>query len=247
MFLLGGGGRGGYFLTVVTTTIYDTLQKKEECQMSKRILIPAIFCFALALLFSSHARAAFNLANDPRFYQYSNHAAKKNFRSSLQIKVMEDKRPQEERVQRDEPPFFVYDGLWSDFVDKILLQVMAREFTNANIFNGVDLNDENSHYLLIVDLYSFAGKIETAPGLRPVYNVSGTVDFQIKLVSRKKGTVLYTKRYKERAMSVVSQFKASWNKYAYAVIELGKALQVVTVKVMKDVETAMAGGRVSQY
>jgi hypothetical protein len=227
--------------------MYDTPQKKEECLMSKRILIPAIFCFALAFLFSSHARAAFNLANDPRFYQYSNHAAKKNFRSSLQIKVMEDKRPQEERVQRDEPPFFVYDGLWSDFVDKILLQVMAREFTNAKIFDGVDLNDENSHYLLIIDLYSFAGKIETSPGLRPVYNVSGTLDFQVKLVSRKKGTVLYTKRYKERAMSVVSQFKASWNKYAYAVIELGKALQVVTVKVMKDVETAMAGGRVSQY
>jgi hypothetical protein len=45
---------------------------------------------------------------------------------------------------------------------------------------------------------------------------------------------------------MLSTFKA-WNKYGYGARELGRALQMVAVKVMKDVETAMAGGRVSQY
>jgi len=215
--------------------------------MWKRTLIPTVLSLVLCFIFATSAEAAFNLANDPRLYQYSNYAAKKHFRGSLQIKVVEDKRPQEERRQREEAPFYVYDGLWSDFVENILSEVLAREFANAKIFDAVDARDTNSPYLLVIELYSFSGKIDTSSGFRPVYNISGTVDLQVKLISRKKDKVVFTKRYKDRSKSVLSQFRASWNKYAYGAIELGKALQAVTVKVMKDVETAMAGGRVSQY
>ena len=215
--------------------------------MWRRILVLAVLSLVLCFMLTSSAEAALNLANDPRLYQYSNYTAKKHFHGSLQIKVVEDKRPQEERVQREEAPFYVYDGLWSDFVENILSEVLAREFANAKIFDAVDARDESSRYLLAIELYSFAGKIEAAPGFRPVYNFIGTVDLRVKLISRDKGKVVFTKKYKEQSKSVLSQFRASWNKYAYGAIELGKALQAVTVKVMKDVETAMAGGRVSPY
>ena len=124
----------------------------------------------------------------------------------MQIKVVEDKRPEEERVQHQDAPYFVYDALWSDFVEKIVAEVLAREFGNARIFDAVDLRDESSHYLLVIELYSFAGRIDVPAGFKPVYNISGIVDLHVKFVARKTGKVLFTKKYKEQSRSMLSQF-----------------------------------------
>ena len=221
-------------------------KRKEGFQMWSRIFVLTVFSLVLGLIFITSAEAAFNLANDPRLYQYSKYSPKKHFRTSLQIKVTEDKRPEQEKVKHEEAPYYVYDALWSDFVDNIVAEVLAREFANAKMFDAVDLRDESSRYLLVIELHSFAGRIEAPSGFRSVYHFFGIVDLQVKLISRKRGKVLFTKRYKERSKSMLSQFRA-WNKYGYGAKELGRALQIVAVRVMKDVETAMAGGRVDQY
>jgi hypothetical protein len=214
--------------------------------MERKFFVIIVLAIAVVFMFISSAEAVLDLVNNPRLYQYSQHKAAKNFHSSLQIKVVEDKRPEMERVKHEEAPYYVYDGLWSDFVEGIVSTVLAKEFANAGMFDTVDVHSENSRYLLVMELYSFAGRIEEPPGLKPVYHFFGSVDLQVKLISRNNGKELFTKRYKERSKSVVNQFRVR-DKYVNGAIELGKSFQTAAVRIMKDVETALSGGRVSPY
>lgn len=195
--------------------------------------------------FSTSAWAAYNMVMDGRVYQYSNYKAKKRYPVTLQIKVIKDNRPEYEKIQKEEEHPYTYDALWVDVVDEMLEKVLEREFIQAEMLKSVDRNDPQSDYVLVIELNSFHGRWATVPkSFRPIYDIHGNTEFEARLISRKADKILFKKHYKGRSKIQVSQFK---NRYAYCAVEAGRAFKEAAVKLMADVETALSGGKVTEY
>lgn len=196
-------------------------------------------------IFSTSARAAYNMVMDGRVYQYSNYKAKKKFPVTLEVKVIKDNRPEYEKIQKEEEHPYTYDALWADVVDEMIEKVLEREFSQAEMVKSVDRNNPRSDYVLVIELNSFHGRWATVPkSFRPIYDIHGNTDFEARLISRKGDKILFKKNYKGRSKTQVSQFK---NRYAYCAVEAGKAFKQAAVKLMADVETALSGGKVTEY
>jgi len=189
--------------------------------------------------------AAYDMAMDARVYQYSNHKAKKQYPVTLQVKVIKDLRPEQEKVQRDDEHPYTFDSLWSGLVDEMLAKVLEREFSESGLVTSVDLKNEQAGHVLLIELHSFHGRWATAPkSFRPIYDIYGNTEFSARLVSRKTDRTLFKKSYIGRSKSQASQFR---NKYGFCAIEAGKAFREAAVKLMADVETALSGGKVGEY
>lgn len=189
--------------------------------------------------------AAYDMAMDARVYQYSNHKAKKQYPVTLQVKVIKDLRPEQEKVQRDDEHPYTFDSLWSGLVDEMLAKVLEREFSESGLVTSVDLKNEQAGHVLLIELNSFHGRWAPAPkSFRPIYDIYGNTEFSARLVSRKADRTLFKKSYVGKSKSQASQFR---NKYGFCAIEAGKAFREAAVKLMADVEIALSGGKVSEY
>jgi len=212
--------------------------------MKTRVRIELIL--GILLIFSAtSAWAAYNMVIDPRVYQYSNHRAKKEYPVTLQVKFVKDNRPEQEKVKKDDEHPYTFDALWAELVDEMLAQVLEREFSQSGMVKSMDRKNEKSDYVLIMELNSFHGRWASVPqSFKPVYDIYGNTEFLVRLISRKSDKTLFKKTYSGRAKTQASQFR---NKYGFCAIEAGKAFREAAVKLMTDVETALSGGKVSEY
>jgi ABC-type uncharacterized transport system auxiliary subunit len=199
----------------------------------------------MLIFFAASVWAAYDMAVDPRVYQYSNHKAKKQYPVALQVKVIKDLRPEQEKVQRDDEHPYTFDALWSGLVDEMLAKVLEREFSESGMVTSVDPKNEQASYVLLIELNSFHGRWAPVPrSFRPIYDIYGNTEFSARLVSRKTDRTLFKKNYVGRSKTQASQFR---NKYGFCAIEAGKAFREAAVKLMTDVEIALSGGKVSEY
>jgi ABC-type uncharacterized transport system auxiliary subunit len=210
------------------------------------IKVWCIFVTGMMLIFfTTSVWAAYNMVIDARVYQYSNHKAKKEYPVTLQVKVIKDNRPEEEKLKKEEEHPYTYDALWAELVDEMLAKVLEREFSLSGIAKSVDRKNDQSDYVLLIELNSFHGRWAAGPqSFRPTYDVYGNVEYSARLISRKSDKTLFKKNYVGRSKFQISQFR---NKYAYCAVEAGKAFRETAIKLMTDVETALSGGKVSEY
>ena len=69
--------------------------------MNRRAKMEFILIIGMMLVFfATSVWAAYNMVVDPRVYQYSNHKAKKEYPVTLQMKIVKDNRPEQERLQK---------------------------------------------------------------------------------------------------------------------------------------------------
>jgi len=182
---------------------------------------------------------------DARIYQYSNYKAKKTFPVTLQIKVVKDNRPDHEKIKKEEEHPYSYDALWAELVGDMLEKVLEKEFSESGMVKSADRKNEQSSYVLAIELNSFHGRWAAVPrSLKPLNDIYGNCEFSARLISRSADKTLFKKNYAGRTKIQVSQFK---NRYAYCAVEAGKAFKEAVVQLMADVETALGGGKVIQY
>ena len=199
----------------------------------------------VAIFFVTSVWAAYNMAADPKVYQYSNYKARKRYPVTLQIKVIQDNRPEQEKLRREEEHPYTYDGLWSEWVDEMLEKVLEKEFSLSGMAQSVDRTNQQSNFVLLIELNSFHGRWDSGPqSFKPVYDIYGNTEFSARLISRRSDKVLFKKNYVGRTKAQVSQFR---NKYAYGVLEAGKAFKEAAFRLMTDVEAALPGVKVSEY
>jgi ABC-type uncharacterized transport system auxiliary subunit len=214
--------------------------------MKERLTKGSIFVAGMMFIFFvTSAWAAYHMVSDSRVYQYSNHKAKKQYLSTLQIKVVKDNRPEKERIQKDDEHPYTFDALWPELVDEMLAKVLEKEFSQSGLVTAVDLKNEQADYLLVIELNSFHGRWASVPqSFKPIYDINGNTEFSARLVSRKADRTLFKKDYTGRSKIQASQFR---NKYGFCAIEAGKAFKEAAVKLMTDVEIVLSGGKVSEY
>ena len=214
--------------------------------MNRRVKIEFILIIGIMLVsLTTSVWAAYNMAVDPRVYQYSNHKAKKEYPVTLQIKIVKDNRPEQEKLQKGDEHPYTFDALWSELVDEMLAKVLEKEFSQSGMVKSADLNNEQSDYILLIELNSFHGRWATVPkSFKPIYDINGNAEFSARLISRKADKALFKKTYVGRTKTQVNQFR---NKYGFCAIEAGKAFKEAAVKLMMDVEIALSGGKVSEY
>jgi hypothetical protein len=214
--------------------------------MMKRIKICSIFIvWGVLAFFTTSGWAAYNMVVDARIYQYSNYHAKKAFPVTLQVKVIKDNRPEQEKLKMEEEHPYTYDALWVELVGDMLEKVLAKEFSQSGMVKSADPSDQQSSYILVLELNSFHGRWAAVPrSFKPLNDIYGNCEFSARLISRKADRVLFTKSYAGRTKLQVSQFK---NRYAYCAIEAGRAFKEAALQLMADVEIALSGGKVTQY
>ncbi len=200
----------------------------------------------IILLFStSIVWAAYDMAMDTRVYQYSFYKAKRSFGVSLQVKVIKDNRPEQEKLAKGDEHPYTYDALWVDLVDEMLTKVLEKEFSHSGMVKSVDRKNDKADYVILIELNSFHGRWATNPRtIKPVYDIYGNTEFSASLVSRKTDATLFKKTYTGKTKIQASQFR---NRYGICAVEAGKAFKEAAVKLMEDVETALGGGKVPSY
>jgi hypothetical protein len=214
--------------------------------MNRRAKMEFILIIGMMLVFlATSVWAAYNMAVDPRVYQYSNHKAKKEYPVTLQMKIVKDNRSEQEKLQKGDEHPYTFDALWPELVDEMLAKVLEKEFSQSGMVKASDLKNEQSDYILLIELNSFHGRWATVPqSFKPIYDINGNAEFSVRLISRKADKTLFKKTYVGRTKTQVNQFR---NKYGYCAIEAGKAFKEAVVKLMMDVEVALSGGKVSEY
>ncbi len=200
----------------------------------------------MILLFSiSIGWAAYDMAMDARVYQYSLYKAKRSFGVSLQVKVIKDNRPEQEKLAKGDDHPYTYDALWADLVEEMLAKVLEKEFSQSGMVKSVDRKNDRADYVVLIELNSFHGRWATDPRtIKPVYDIYGNTEFSARLISRKTDATLFKKNYTGKTKIQASQFR---NRYAVCAVEAGKSFKEAAVKLMEDVETALGGGKVSTY
>jgi len=180
------------------------------------------------------SKESFDMILNPNIYPYPPYSLKAHFPQSLQVKVIGDNRPGYERTSRYHPANHMEESSWADQIPVMVEKVLEREFLLSNLFDSVTRQDNRSSLLLEIDLNSFsAAWMSGRSGLKPIFTIHGGVDLNASLISRKEGTILLIKNYREEAQAEITQFR---NKEAYAAIEVGKALKKVMVNLMGDIK-----------
>ena len=208
-----------------------------------------VWCILVAgvmlVFFTTSVWAAYNMVMDARVYQYSNYKAKKSFPITLQIKVIKDNRPENEKIKQEEEHPYTYDALWAELVADMLEKVLEKEFNLSGMVKSAERKDEQSNYVIAIELNSFHGRWAAISGsFKPLNDIYGNSEFSARLISRSADKTLFKKNYAGRTKIQVSQFK---NRYGYCAIEAGKAFKEAALQLMADVETALGGGKVIQY
>lgn len=199
----------------------------------------------MLIFFATSVWAAYNMVMDARIYRYSNYKAKKTFPVTLQIKVVKDNRPEHEKIKQEEEHPYTYDALWVELVGDMLEKVLEKEFGLSGMVKSADRKDEQSKYVLAIELNSFHGRWAPVPrSFRPLNDIYGNCEFSARLISRSSDKILLKKNYAGRTKIQASQFK---NRYGYCAIEAGNAFKEAALQLMADVETALGGGKVIQY
>jgi ABC-type uncharacterized transport system auxiliary subunit len=206
-------------------------QKFASCGMGIPFILSLILLFVASPVGS---KETFDMILNSDVYQYPSYSFKTHFRQSLQIKVVEDNRPDYERVNTYGPSNHVTESLWAEPIIVMVEKVLEREFLLSNLFDSVTRHDNRSSLVLEIDLNSFsAAWTGGRSGLKPIFTIHGDVELNASLISRREGRILLIRNYREKTEGEISQFR---NKEAYAAIELGKALKRVTTNLMKDIK-----------
>lgn len=199
----------------------------------------------MLIFFTTSVWAAYNMVMDPRIYQYSDYKAKKTFPVTLQVKIVKDNRPEHEKIKQEEEHPYSYDALWVEMVGDMLEKVLEKEFSESGIVKSADRKNEQSSYVLAIELNSFHGRWAPVPrSFKPLNDIYGNCEFSARLISRSADKMLFKKNYAGRTKIQVSQFK---NRYGYCAVEAGRAFKEASLQLMADVETALKGGKVIQY
>jgi ABC-type uncharacterized transport system auxiliary subunit len=206
-------------------------QKFATCRM----VIAFILSMTLLMVASpGWSKETFDMILNSDVYPYPSYSFKAHFRQSLQIKVVQDNRPDYERINTYGPSNHVEGSLWAEPIAVMVEKVLEREFLLSNLFDSVTRHDNRSSLLLEIDLNSFSGAWAAGrSGLKPIFTISGDVELNASLISRREGKILLIKNYREKAETEISQFR---DKEAYAAVEAAKALKRVTANLMNDIK-----------
>jgi ABC-type uncharacterized transport system auxiliary subunit len=216
-------------------------QKFAPCRMGISLILSMILLIVASPVWS---KETFDMILNSDVYQYPSYSFKTHFRQSLQIKVVEDNRPDYERISTYGPSSHVEESLWAEAIVVMVEKVLEREFLLSNLFDSVSRHDNRSPLLLEIDLNSFSAAWTAGrSGLKPIFTIHGDVELNASLISRREGKILLIKNYREKTEAEISQFR---NKEAYAAIEVGKALKRVTANLMKDVKGRIESSETSR-
>lgn len=202
-------------------------------QGAKRI--PLLLSIILLFIASPVSpKEAFDMILNSRIYPYPPHSFKTHFPHSLQVRVIEDNRPNYEKISKSDSSNRIDKSSWSEPVAVMVEKVLEREFLLSNLFDSVSRHDDRSSLLLEIDLNSFSAAWDRGrSGLRPMFTIYGAADLNASLISRREKKILLIKNYREGTEAEISQFR---NKEGHAAIEVGKALKRVAVSLMEDIE-----------
>lgn len=198
----------------------------------KKTLISALALFAvLVFSFPAHSRKhekVFNLASDPKYYQYVEYKSKYTSEHILLLTVI-DKRPEEEKVYKKGVQYF-YDEIWVNPPAKMLEEIFLRELRFTNMFRAVDVDESDPSLILEIELISLIGnygKGRMAMGILKTHAV---------LKSAKDNSILLDKDYEETSQSVVGRFG---NAYRPMIKHIGIVFHTVVEKTVSDLENAL--------
>lgn len=202
-------------------------------QGAKRI--PLLLSIILLFIASPVSpKEAFDMILNSRIYPYPPHSFKTHFPHSLQVRVIEDNRPNYEKISKSDSSNCIDKSSWSGPVAVMVEKVLVREFLLSNLFDSVSRHDDRSSLLLEIDLNSFSAAWDRGrSGLRPIFTIYGAADLNASLISRREKKILLIKNYREGTEAEITQFR---NKEGHAAIEVGKALKRVAVSLMEDIE-----------
>ena len=197
--------------------------------------IPLILSIILLFMASpASPKEAFDMILNAKIYPYPAYSFKTHFRQSLKVKVIDDNRPDYERINNDHPGNYIDESYWSEPISVMVEKVLEREFLLSNLFDSVSRYDNRSSLLLEIDLNSLSGGwIPGRSGLKSIYSIYGVVDLNASLITRREGKIMLIKNYQEETEAEITQFR---NREVCAAVEVGKALKRVTVSLMKDIK-----------
>ena len=200
--------------------------------------IPLILSIIILVMASpGWPKEAFDMILNSKIYPYPSYSFKTHFRQSLQVKAIEDNRPNYERINNYDPGNYIDGSYWSEPIAVMVEKVLEREFLLSNLFDSVSRHDNRSSLLLETDLNSFSvGWIPGRSGLKSIHTIYAVVDLNASLITRRKGKILLIKNYQEETEAEITEFR---DREVYAAIELGKALKRVTVSLMKDIKQGL--------
>jgi hypothetical protein len=184
------------------------------------------------------ADPTYNIVNDYRFYTYSEYRAKRQYDHTLQVRVIDDLRPQAEREPQHHPSIATDDSFWMYPVPEMLERLLFREFALSFLFRKVGRNETRSSLILELVLKSFhAYKEKTGLVTRRIY---GDVAFSASLVQRAPRKRLFTKDYHcQTSVKLTPVIKSG----DYLVRQITTSLAELVPVLMADMERVLEGMR----
>lgn len=198
----------------------------------KKTLISSLALFAvLVFSFPAHSRKyekIFNLASEPKYYQYVEYKSSYTSEHILLLTVI-DKRPEEEKVYKKGVQYF-YDEIWVNPPAEMLEEIFLKELRFTNMFRAVDVDERDPSLILKIELISLIGnygKGRMAMGVLKTHAV---------LKSAKDNSILMDKDYEEISQSVVGRFG---NAYRPMIKHIGIVFHNVVENTLMDLENTL--------
>jgi len=201
-----------------------------------RIAVRSFLAIALGLACSSSVQAAvrYNLANDYRFYAYSEYRAKRQHDHTLQIKITRDMRPRAEREPSGGTLRATDDTFWVYPVPEMVERILMQEFALSFLFRRVSRKDRESGLILELVLKSFHGHMERVGLVTRL--IHGDIALSGRLVHRKSRKTLFTKVYNSQTSVKLKPVTKSGR---HMVKQIGRSLEELVPILISDVEQVL--------
>jgi hypothetical protein len=201
--------------------------------MKKLIVMLLVLCLFFVFTHLAQSgepryKALFNLASDPKNYQYVEYKSSL-ISEYLVLLTIVDKRPEQEKVFNEAIQWF-YDDIWTEPPVKMLEKIFLRELRFSNMFKTVDVNERTPSLILEIELTSLIGHYGEGRVAK------GAVKIHAMLKSVKDGRVIINRNYEETSSSLVGRFT---NAYRPMLRHIGVSLQNVVKGLMMDLENTL--------
>lgn len=202
--------------------------------MKKSLAISLAFCSVLILSLPALSKqppykALFDLGSDSRYYQYVEYLSSHRFEHALRL-VFVDKRPEQEKIFNEDVQWFS-DDMWTKPPSKMLQKIFFKELRLSKMFTSVDVVEKAPSFTLKIELNSLVGHYA-----RKTRTARGVVEIHSILRSASHNRIIMDNNYEKTSSYRVHRFA---NAYKHMLYHIGKALHILVVEMMTDLEVAV--------
>ncbi len=202
---------------------------------SASILIGFMAAAGLVLPSEIQAKTSYTLVNDYRLYTYSEYRAARQHNTTLQIRVIDERKGKHNPASHGKPLLETDEAFWMEPVSEMLERILMREIGLSFLFRKVERTDTRDGLVLEVALSTFHGQAKRVGALGRM--IQADVAFSARLSQRKPRKTLFTKDYHSQA---TVKLKAIIESKRRAMVEqIGKALEEIVPVLMSDIERVL--------